>query len=207
MRDYSKIDKYLTDLIKDVYPQSLDETHTNQTKTVFFSFISNLIQEGKVKTVLDAGCGQGNAFSIFNKSGVEIIGIGIGNDNKEAKKNFPDFDVREMDMHFLEFPDEHFDMVFARHILEHSPMPLLALMEWHRVTRPEGYLVVVVPHHENVVQGGINHYYMLSPVQWKVLFRRSRWKLINEDYTDITEFRFLLERIDTVYDIYNHPVI
>jgi hypothetical protein len=37
----------------------------------------------------------------------------------------------EGDFHFIDSGGEIYDLIFARHALEHSPMPILALMEWH----------------------------------------------------------------------------
>lgn len=71
-------------------------------------------------------------------------------------------------------------------------MPLLALMEWHRVSRK--YLIVVVPHAENVIQGGKNHYYMLFPTQWEILFKRAGWQVEKKDFSDPLEYRYFLIR-------------
>jgi SAM-dependent methyltransferase len=41
-----------------------------------------------------------------------------------------------------------YDLLLASHVLEHVANPLLALREWHRVLRPGGTLVMVVPQRE-----------------------------------------------------------
>ena len=43
--------------------------------------------------------------------------------------------LKNADYNFLEYPDNSFDLVFSRHSLEHSPFPVLTLMEWYRVAR------------------------------------------------------------------------
>lgn len=196
MKDYLKIDKYLAELDSDVYSQPLDEVHRNQTRAVFYTWISYLAQSKKVKTAIDIGCGQGVAFEYFEMFKINFVAITLGEDFEYCKANLGRQNVFEMDMHFLDFPDENFDLVYARHILEHSAMPLLALMEWHRVAKQ--YAVIVVPHHEHVIQGGKNHYYMLNPIQWGVLFKRAGWELEKEDYCDPSEFRFLLKKVKRV---------
>lgn len=42
-------------------------------------------------------------------------------------------------------PDSTYDYVLASHVLEHIANPIHALVEWRRVLRPGGTLVVVVP--------------------------------------------------------------
>ena len=193
MRDYAKIDGYLSDLASDVYPQPVDKIHKNQTRAVFYTWIRQLAESGKVRSALDVGCGQGVAFKEFVDARIEVKGIALGIDVVEARINEYNINVSEMDMHFITLEDSSVDLVYARHVLEHSPMPLLALMELHKVSRKYG--VFIMPHHENVVQGGINHYYMLNPVQWKVLFARSKWEVLKEDYSDPSELRFLVKKI------------
>ncbi len=188
MRDYSKIDTYLNDLAKDIYPQEIDAVHTNQTRVIFYNWIAQLKSE--VQMVLDVGCGKGVAFQFFKEFELDYRGITLGEEVSYHRDQRKDQNVNEMDMHFLSYGNNYFDLVYARHVLEHSPMPLLALMEWHRVSKK--YCIVVVPHSENIHQGGINHYYMLNPIQWKVLFARSKWRVEKEDYSDPSEFRFLL---------------
>ncbi|MBI5357057.1 class I SAM-dependent methyltransferase [Candidatus Collierbacteria bacterium] len=188
MRDYSRIDEYLDNLAADIYPQPPDDMHRNQTKDVFYTWIAQRV--GGIKTALDVGCGQGVAFPFFAELGIQVTGITLGPDYDVCKSL--GLDVKPQDMHFLQWEAGSFDLVFARHVLEHSPAPLLALMEWKRVSKR--YCVVVVPHHSHVAQGGINHYYMLNPIQWKVLFKRAGWVLVHEDYSDPSEHRFLLEK-------------
>lgn len=42
-------------------------------------------------------------------------------------------------------PDCAYDVVLSSHCLEHVANPLGALREWHRVVRPGGYLLIVLP--------------------------------------------------------------
>jgi len=42
--------------------------------------------------------------------------------------------------------DGSYEFVLASHVLEHVANPLRALMEWKRILRPEGVVLVVVPH-------------------------------------------------------------
>lgn len=52
---------------------------------------------------------------------------------------------RQADMADLPYDDETFDALVARHVIEHSPDTLGVLLEWRRVLKPAGRLVVVTP--------------------------------------------------------------
>lgn len=42
-----------------------------------------------------------------------------------------------------------YDFVLSSHNLEHFANPVKALLEWKRITRPEGALILVLPHYKN----------------------------------------------------------
>jgi len=65
------------------------------------------------------------------------------------------FQCAVRDMHDLSdtWP-ELFDLVFASHVLEHSPAPVVALREFYRVLKPGGYLACVLPDPEGVLHLG-----------------------------------------------------
>jgi len=46
---------------------------------------------------------------------------------------------------FPSIADHSFDFVVANHVLEHVTDPLRALMEWHRMLRPDGLLMLTLP--------------------------------------------------------------
>ena len=75
----------------------------------------------------------------------------------------------EFDFNFIPLDDNSFDLVYSRHSLEHSPIPLLTLMEWARICNP--YIALVLPSPEYWRWGGRNHYFVLNRHQWKNLFQ------------------------------------
>ncbi len=163
MRDYSHIDDYLSFLLADVYPQPPDDGHTAWA----IENISELMKNaGSFDEVLDVGCGQGFCQEIFESYGKTYQGVAIGRDVAVAKAEGKK--VEDHDFSFLPYADGSFDFIYARHALEHSPMPLLTLMEWSRVSSK--YIALVLPAVEHWGYGGLNHYFVLKPEQWKVLF-------------------------------------
>lgn len=54
-----------------------------------------------------------------------------------------------------------YDGVISSHTIEHVANPLRALKAWRRATRPEGYLVLVVPHRD----GTFDHRRPITPLE------------------------------------------
>lgn len=188
MRDYSHIDSYISELAGDIYPQPLDSGHSGKTLELLTAVLPKL--DGH--TVLDVGCGQGNAAGIFSFMEWDWTGVTLGEDYdvcKEKKLN-----VHNCDFSFLPFADNQFDLVFARHALEHSPMPLITLMEWHRVCKK--HLLLILPRIEAELVAGLNHYTLLYKVQWRALLFRAGFAVVDEDDSDILEYRMLCEKVE-----------
>lgn len=186
-RNYSRIDGYLHELSNDVYPQPEDEGHLKMAMDVIDSWKEHI---RTCRTVLDVGCGEGFCQPLFESLGTSYTGVSLGDDLAVAWKH--NRNVIQADFSFLEFPDNFFDFVFSRHSLEHSPMPLLTLMEWHRVGTK--YLGLVLPKPDYWKFGGRNHYFVLSLNQVRVLLARAGWNPIRISMDKDNEYRVLCEK-------------
>jgi hypothetical protein len=51
----------------------------------------------------------------------------------------------KMDVQNIQFPDATFDIVFCSHVLEHVPDDRKAMREMHRVLKPAGWAIIMVP--------------------------------------------------------------
>ena len=191
-RNYKYIDNYLTELEEDIYPQPPDVEHTKLAKYVIDSWVDGLDADD----VLDVGCGEAFCQPLFEKYGLIYRGVCLGDDFEKAKKLGRN--VLEEDFHFLPDGDEVFDLIFARHALEHSPMPILALMEWHRVARK--YLILVLPKPKFWLFLGRNHYSVVTGSQARFLLDRSGWKILDEDNDHKWEYRFLCRKKERKFD-------
>lgn len=188
MRDWREIDKHYSELLADIYPQPEDPEdgeHQVFTKHVIRNWVGNLT----AKNVLDVGCGQGFAQPYFEKIGLKYVGITLGSDYGEALEKGRN--VLKMDFHFLDFNDESFDLIYSRHSLEHSPMPLLALMEWYRVSR--AWLCLVLPNPAHYSWTMPNHYGIMTKALAVTLLERAGWRVIWQDEAP-TEFRWMCEK-------------
>ena len=174
MRDYKHIDQYITKLYGDIYEQPKDVGHTMMAQSVIDYWMSRMTT---CHSVLDVGAGQGFCQPMFERWDIDYTGIALGEDVIRAKELGRN--VRPMDFSFLDYPDNSFDLIFARHSLEHSPMPLLTLMEWTRVAK--NWLGIVLPAPEWYTYIGQNHYSVMNLEQIRNLLDVAGWKILWEN--------------------------
>lgn len=174
MRDYTRIDQYINQLYKDIYPQPPDKGHTELAQKVIDHWMSKMTT---CQSVLDVGAGQGFCQPMFERWNVQYEGIAIGEDVIVAQNK--GYNVKRMDFSFIECPDGGVDMIFARHSLEHSPMPLLTLMEWRRVAK--NWLGLILPAPEWFTYVGLNHYSVMNREQTEHLLDVAGWHPIWKD--------------------------
>lgn len=182
MRDYLFIDRYLDELEKDIYPQPPDQLHTARAEDAIDWGLNHI--SDRIDTVLDVGCGEGFCAEFFDGYGINWTGISLG--DSDIKKS--EVEIIRMDISFLIFEDESYDMIFSRHVLEHSPMPLLTLMEWHRVSKT--WLLLILPDPQYLTYVGRNHYSVMPPTHVRWLLRRAGWFVKYKKYKD-EELRYL----------------
>ncbi len=73
-------------------------------------------------------------------------GIDIGCGNDPILLSCARWDKEQGDATLMDgVPDNRFDWVYASHVLEHLHEPELALLNWLRILKPGGHLIVVVP--------------------------------------------------------------
>jgi len=192
-RSFANWNIYLNRLLADDYPSPADVGHTRLVREIMHEWISRL---GDVKSVLDVGCGDAAiAEPFFRKLGIDYTGMALGVD--VHKHNLRGVKAVNGDFSFLEeFADDSFGLIFSRHSLEHSPAPLLTLMEWHRVSAH--FLCLVLPNPDHWGRVGKNHYSVLYDDQWKSLAERAGWGLIWEKKSE-QEYWFMFEKKRT-YD-------
>ena len=59
-----------------------------------------------------------------------------------VQATYPDVDIMRLDR---AYPRESFDMVICESVLEHVANPQLAVLQMHRVLRPRGHMMLMVP--------------------------------------------------------------
>jgi ubiquinone/menaquinone biosynthesis C-methylase UbiE len=98
--------------------------------------------------VLDVGCGTGFLALRFAELGHTVTGIDfapqmIDRARRKAEQANLQIDFRVGDAAALDYPDESYDWVVARHLIWNLPDPEQGVAEWLRVLRPGGHLVLI----------------------------------------------------------------
>ena len=166
-------------------------------QTVMDRMIPKFVSEYNLdssKKILDIGCGQGYGMSKFADLGcTNISGITLSKEDAEVAQQHG-FDVAIEDMSFQSVDDAAYDVLFARHSLEHSPYPLLTLLEFHRILKPSGIVYVEMPSPECTrnLESYNNHYAIMGKRQWHELMIRAGFKSL-----DIGELKFNINHSET----------
>jgi SAM-dependent methyltransferase len=92
-----------------------------------------------------------NGFFATYMAGEVTLDVGYRGASEDAVPIFPhaigvDLDYPGYDGKILPFPDESVDSVYSSHMLEHVTDFRTTIADWHRVVRPDGFIVCVVPH-------------------------------------------------------------
>lgn len=159
----------------EVYPEPITSVAELVTDRALELVLPRVPKGGRV---LDVGCGQGVALRRFKAEGFEAFGITLGEEDVDAciKSGFT---VVGMEQNDIFFDANQFDLVWARHVLEHSVCPLWTLHEYKRVMRPGGLCYIEVPapetccHHEF----NKNHYSVLTLTAWLCLLDKAGFQV------------------------------
>ncbi|MBI2353843.1 MAG: class I SAM-dependent methyltransferase [Deltaproteobacteria bacterium] len=164
--------QFLEQVETETYPETPMNIHSEITELALQRLNDLYPLRAGVK-ILDVGCGQGPALSYFQDSGAQTIGITLNQTDVDVCCS-KGFDVRKMDQSFLDFEPQSFDIVWARHVIEHSVMPLFTLREFHRVLKPGGMLYLEVPGTDTAAghAWNKNHYSVFSKSSWLALLAK-----------------------------------
>lgn len=119
-------------------------------------------------------------YSIMDES-TKILDVGGESFYADDFVNLVQANLPDADMHSLPYEDNSFDGCVAMHVLEHSPFPLLALLQMSRVVKTGGYLYVAVPHAIGSYIDMKSHLTVLHPNGWAKLLRISGWKVVRKE--------------------------
>lgn len=87
------------------------------------------------KRVLEIGCGAGNDMRRFKYAGALYTGIDIV-PHAEG--------IIQMNAEEIDFPDNHFDLVYSWGVIHHTLNPFKVVKEIYRVLKPNGLFLVML---------------------------------------------------------------
>lgn len=145
-----------TDLI---YP----DQKGNRYPEKLVKYLQNRFFESSGK-LLDVGCGNGATLKNFAKFGHEIYGIDLR--NEQTIENFKECNLEEEK---IPYPTDFFDYVYSKSVIEHVFNTTNFLSEIHRVLKPNGKAIILVPDWKSQIDHYWDDYTHVKPFTRKSL--------------------------------------
>lgn len=124
--------------------------------------------------LLILGAGVGREVVIAREVGWNAVGQTLGPRNVAFGREVLGTDLRFEDAHFSGLPGGSFDAIVGMQFLEHSPAPLLALIECARLLRPGGICCMETPPADRWTMGwNLHHVLCPTPRQALGLFAKA----------------------------------
>jgi SAM-dependent methyltransferase len=94
--------------------------------------------------LLDIGCGRGEFLKGFIECGVQGFAV---DQSSAARKYCPEAELRNSDIESdgIPYPDNHFDVVYSKSVIEHFYYPERLAEEMWRVLKPGGVAITLCP--------------------------------------------------------------
>jgi 2-polyprenyl-3-methyl-5-hydroxy-6-metoxy-1,4-benzoquinol methylase len=123
-----------------------------------FSY-KNAIPYQKNGRLLDIGCGGGKFLLSMQHLGWQAEGVEFNQSAVETCRN-SGLRVFQGEIKAAAFPDNSFDVITARHVIEHIPNPRGFIAEIYRILKPGGLMVLMTPNSQALGRGwfGTNWY-------------------------------------------------
>jgi len=113
-------------------------------------FLSRLARFKSSGRLLDIGCGKGRWLKYLrDHSSFDAEGVEPSPEAAEFARKERGLDVRTGDVFSVSYPDETFDVVYLRNVLEHVADPRALTKEIRRIMKPGGVAAVHVPNDES----------------------------------------------------------
>lgn len=145
--------------------------------------IDAVVPNGRV--VIDIGCGTGWLREYFGKRDWLYYGVSL-QDRADSQEDF----------HFRTQPTQC-PLVFCRHVVEHSPMPILALTKLYEFTAPGGWCIMITPDPRWYARWP-QHFSVMPRASWVGLIERTGFaieQIVDAEVGDNSiEQRFLLRK-------------
>ena len=111
---------------------------------VFTKYLFKRYEIKKGATLLDVGCGRGEFLNGFIEAGVEGHGVDF---TDAASKACPNGTIKQADIenNGLPYPDNFFDVIFSKSVIEHFHSPDILVKEIHRCLKPGGLAITLAP--------------------------------------------------------------
>ena len=149
------------------------------------------LQAENLASLLEIGAGTGQAGSFFQEGGLKVVCTDLSPEMVRLCRA-KGLEAYEMDFLHLDFPDDHFDGLFAQNCLLHVPKVDFAnvLQEIGRVVRPEGLIFILM--HGGRSFEGVREEDFYEPKRFYALYADDELELILERYFQVLSFQVIV---------------
>ncbi len=111
----------------------------------FYKKLADIIQPLKPRSILDAGCGEGETIArLRDILPAKVVGIDINQESINfARNRFPNLTFLVEDIYDIQYDANTFDLVLCLEVLEHLTDPAKALRSLNRVSSRD--IIISVP--------------------------------------------------------------
>lgn len=144
--------------------------------------------------ILELGCGTGYYLASIRDTNLwEVAGVELSPYAANFARGKLGLPVSTGTIFDAAFPDEIFDAVIMRHVLEHVPNPSATMQEIYRVIKRDGRLILTVPNIETIEIKFFKaswhgwslptHFYLFSPETLSELLKKTGFVVEKLDYS------------------------
>ncbi len=179
--------------LKRAYDAKAEERDRNPVrdwqKALWTQCLQSFQEEG-LRSLLEIGAGTGHAAHFFQSAGLEVVCTDLSPEMVRLCRK-KGLDAHEMDFLRLDFPDGHFDGLFAQNCLLHVPKEDFAdvLREVRRVVRPGGLIFIVM--HGGRSFEGVREKDFYEPKRFYALYADDELRRILERFFQVLSFQVI----------------
>ena len=125
-----------------IYPRDEKNQYPSKLSEHIYTRFMKEYEAGTPPKILDIGCCTGKALKLFSQCGdLELHGIDVRDEQVEGI----DFKVCNIEKDRIPYPDNYFDIVYSKSVLEHVRNTDNFLQESLRVLKPGGIFIGLTP--------------------------------------------------------------